>query len=126
MNRWDPLWIILILIVAGALWFLLLGRTADHPVAEIYYDNQLIDSIDLATAKPRRFSYPQDPHVVFEIFPDHRIAFVASDCPDKVCIHAGRLMLPGDAAACLPNHFMLKIRQGEKAPADKAVPDIVQ
>lgn len=136
-SRWDILWISLML--AGALWLMLraAARPASHLVADVYYENRLIDTIDLDTAQPRQFRYPQHPAVVFEIFADRQIAIVRSDCPDQVCVHMGRLIRSGDYSACLPNGFVLRVRQNPSAStasgpsaADDArrtdAPDIVQ
>ncbi len=37
------------------------------------------------------------------------ICFVASSCPDKVCIHAGCLSKAGEVAACLPNETVVSV-----------------
>jgi hypothetical protein len=46
---------------------------------------------------------------VFHLYEDGSIAFEQSDCPEKICIRAGKLHLPGQFAACLPNGLILKI-----------------
>lgn len=77
--------------------------------AEIYYGSQLIETIDLEQAVDRTFSVPQKENVIFHQYADGSIRFEHSDCPDKVCIHAGKLNTVGDFAACLPNELILKI-----------------
>ena len=47
--------------------------------------------------------------MVFHLYKDGSIAFEESDCPDRVCIHAGRLKTAGQFAACLPNGIVMKI-----------------
>ncbi len=37
------------------------------------------------------------------------IKFIASDCPDKVCIHSGLLSHSGEIAACLPNGTVVTV-----------------
>jgi hypothetical protein len=64
----------------------------------------------------KTFSLPSAPHVVFEIN-NERIAFVESDCPDRICIRAGFISLPGQMAACLPNRLVMVIL-GEDGNAD--------
>jgi len=66
------------------------------------------------------FSTLNMPNVIFEVS-DGRIAFIHSDCPDQVCIHAGWLIHPGQTAACLPNQIILFLRS--KDPEDDS-PDI--
>jgi len=40
---------------------------------------------------------------------DGAICFYSSTCRDKICIHAGDLRWPGQAAACLPNKVVVRI-----------------
>lgn len=47
------------------------------------------------------------------------IAVVEADCPDGLCIKAGRLSRPGDVAACLPHGLLLEVK-GSAAPAEDA------
>ncbi|MDR3255458.1 MAG: NusG domain II-containing protein [Synergistaceae bacterium] len=47
--------------------------------------------------------------------------FVASDCPDKVCIHTGFLTKPGQAAACLPNRVVIRVSPGGADTLDSVV-----
>ncbi len=78
-------------------------------VAEIYYNSELIETVDLDTGIDRTFSIPQDDHVIFHLFKDGTIRFEESDCPDKICIRAGKLSIVGESAACLPNKIVMKI-----------------
>ena len=82
------------------------GRPAK---AEIYYYSKLVMTVDLTKGKERTFSVPQEKDVVFRIDKEGNIGFVKSDCPDKICIHAGMLHTVGQSAACLPNGLVLKI-----------------
>lgn len=90
--------------------------------AEIYYYEELISTVDLSRGEEQIFSIPEDPNVVFHLYEDGGICFEESDCPDKVCIHAGILRRAGQFAACLPNGIVLRILSEEENSED---PDIV-
>lgn len=91
--------------------------------AEIYYYSELVKTVELNAGEPIDFSITQEPDVVFHISEDGAIAFIESDCPDKVCIKTGALDSVGQYAACLPNGVVLKIvPAGERSEDD---PDIV-
>lgn len=77
--------------------------------AEIYYNSELVKTIDLDTGVDTEFTVPQDENVVFHLYKDGSIAFEQSDCPDKICIKTGKLSMVGESAACLPNKLFLKI-----------------
>ncbi|MDD5602493.1 MAG: NusG domain II-containing protein [Eubacteriales bacterium] len=40
-----------------------------------------------------------------------RIRFESSSCPDKICVGAGWLSMPGQMAVCIPNRTLIKIVQ---------------
>jgi len=48
------------------------------------------------------------PTVIFEVRAG-QIAFIASDCPDQLCVQSGFLHRAGQMAACLPNGLILRI-----------------
>lgn len=103
--------IILILIVLSVSGLLIYRHinSGKSAIAEIYYKTTLVKTIDLSNCKDEEFSIPQNENVVFRTYSDGSICFYESDCPDKICIHAGRLSMPGESAACLPNQIFLKI-----------------
>ena len=103
--------IILAIVLAGiSLWgvfnYVYSGNMAK---AEIYYKSKLVETIDLNRTGDKRFSIPQNAHVIFHLYSDGSICFEGSDCPDKICIKSGRLSRVGESAACLPNKIFLKI-----------------
>lgn len=83
-------------------------REGDVLRAEIYVHGVLVDTLVL-DGRERAISPPGLPSVVVETYADHSVAFVSSDCPDKVCVHAGHMHRAGDTAACLPNGVLLKL-----------------
>lgn len=109
-KRTDIIIIVGILAVSGIGWGIYNSIFAGEQVkAEIYYYSKLVKTVELNTGKEERFSLPEDENVVFHLYKDGSIAFEESDCPDHVCIHAGRLKREGQFAACLPNGFVMKI-----------------
>lgn len=113
-KRTDIIVILIILAVSAVSWTIYKSRNTGRPVkAEIYYYSELVETIDLSTAAEGTFSIPQNQDVVFDIDNEGNISFIRSDCPDKICIHTGKLHLAGQSAACLPNGIVVKI-----VPAD--------
>ncbi|MDD2484054.1 MAG: NusG domain II-containing protein [Eubacteriales bacterium] len=123
-KKTDLLIIATILIVSAlsfGIYQLFLGGSAAR--AEIYYEGELVESIRLERGEEKEFSVPEAPSVVFHLWPDCTISFSQSDCPDQVCVHAGRIGTVGEFAACLPNKLVLKIVSDGKD--EKEAPDIV-
>ena len=86
--------------------------------AEIYYKSELVKTVDLTAGVDKSFSIEQNKNVVFHVFKDGNICFQESNCPDKVCIHAGKLHTVGESAACLPNSIVLKIVAKDQRSSD--------
>jgi hypothetical protein len=74
--------------------------------ATIIIDGSVAEIIEIEDSSI--FSLPERPNVVFEIR-NGTIAFVSSDCPDKICIKTGFIRHGGQFAACLPNGVVLRI-----------------
>ena len=76
--------------------------TSGHP------DIMLDLSMDAAFALPGRPAV----HIGIK---DGKAAFVASDCPDQICVKSGFLYRPGAQAACLPNKTAMVVVGTENA-----------
>lgn len=124
IRKTDLIIVAVLLAVGVGGWFLYRALFAETPaVAEIYCGSELVESIPLVKGEDRTFSVPQNEHVVFHLYPDGSICFEESDCPDQVCVRTGRIRLPGESAACLPNEMILKIVSADGSAADG--PDII-
>lgn len=123
-RKTDFIVIAAIIAVAALLWIayssIFAGKAAR---AEIYYYSELVETVDLLPGQEKTFSIAQEENVVFRLDKEGNIQFIQSDCPDKVCIKAGKLHMVGQSAACLPNGIVVKIvPQGERNEDD---PDII-
>ena len=119
-----------IIIVVPILIFAIIGlliynrmHTEKGTKAEIYYESELVKTVELAAEKSYTFRIKENEDVLFEVYEDNSIAFVDSDCPDKICINSGKLKNVGQTAACLPNRIMIKIvsEDADKNEIDKVV-----
>ncbi len=124
IKKTDMILIAAILAVSLALWLGYRYVTASRPVkAEVYYKSELAYTVDLSRGEEREFTLPQEPDVVLHLYADGEIAFVKSDCPDKICIHTGKIGGIGESAACLPNGVLVKIVPADGYSSDD--PDLV-
>lgn len=108
--------VVAVLLLAAAGIFLLFRLQDSAAAAEIYLNGKLLKTVPLNTGEEQSFSLPERENVVFHLYPDGSIAFESSDCPDKICVHAGRLRRTGQTAACLPNGLLLKIAGSSDGP----------
>ncbi|MCE5236322.1 MAG: NusG domain II-containing protein [Clostridiaceae bacterium] len=122
-RKRDLLFIGAVAAIGVLLWVLLNGAVGKAGAyAEIYYRSRLVKTVALTENREESFSLAELPDVVFHLYGDGSIAFVESDCPDKICIRAGRLHLVGQTAACLPNEVYMKI---VATTFDPDAPDLV-
>lgn len=123
-EKRDILVIFVILALAGATWLAYTNYTSNEKTyAEIYYDSKLIKKVSLDGGKEEEFRIKEAPAVLFKITKDGKIAFIESDCPDKVCINTGKIDKNGQFAACLPNKVVVRIVKGNIE--DDEEPDVV-
>jgi hypothetical protein len=105
----------LLLFLATRIFFNDSGET----YCEILVDGNVVAEVELF--ENRTFSIEERPAIVFEV-KDRAIAFIHSDCPDKVCIHSGFQSHNGQSASCLPNQTSIVIRSRNREADD---PEIV-
>ncbi|HAD19883.1 MAG TPA: hypothetical protein DCF42_05740 [Lachnospiraceae bacterium] len=46
---------------------------------------------------------------------------IEADCPDKLCVHQGKIHAKGETIVCLPNKVVVSIRGGEDSSVDAVV-----
>ena len=87
--------------------------------ARIFFDRGAITpSFYLPQAAEEEISLAKYGKEVLLEVKNHRIAFISSDCPDKVCIHNGWLAREGEQAVCLPNRVSVILTDGSTVPVE--------
>ena len=115
LTKHDVILISVILLIG----FLLLGGRrgwARQPVnhAEITSQN----SVHVVYLDHDRVFYLDGmSNVLFEV-KNGRIAFVESDCADRICVNTGFIGHAGQMAACLPNGMIMQILGGDSSGND--------
>lgn len=107
--RKSDIKIIAVLLIIGALWIVYyhLPAADEFLCAEISCDSQVVASVPLDGEKIT-YVVPGHENVVLTIG-EGEVAFVESDCPDKICIKTGKLTSSGQSAACLPNKVIVRV-----------------
>ena len=103
------------LFIVGCLLFALLAfhlftayRAQGEKYAEVSVNGEIDAEIALDSLEEQRYTPEALPGVEIAV-KNGEAGFVRSDCPDKVCVHAGFLSAPGQSAVCLPNRVVLRI-----------------
>jgi len=104
-NKYDfPVFAAVIIIAAVIYIFTGLEKGA---VCEIKIDGKILHAIILS-GHERDFELPENPNIKFKI-KDNAIAFISSDCPDKICVNTGWLRYSGQTAVCMPNRVSIHV-----------------
>ena len=87
---------------------------AGGTVANIYRDGVPVCSIDLSlVTEPYEFTLTDGRGSnVIRVEPG-RIVVVSADCPDKVCVHQGRVTTAGIPIVCMPHRLVIQIEGDE-------------
>lgn len=118
-------WVLLvgILLLAALLSCLILyTRPAPGTVANIYRDGTAVRSVDLSlVTEPYEFTLTDERGSnVIRVEPG-RIAVIAADCPDKVCVAAGWHADSAAPIVCLPHRLVIRIEKNAEANVPDAV-----
>ena len=110
-----------VLVCASILWLILpTGAGAGGASAAlIYHDGRAVAELPLDRQGSRSFSFEAGA-ISVEAVPGRGVRIVESNCPAKVCVHAGWINKPGETIACLPNKLLVEIK-GEKQEYDAVI-----
>ena len=111
--------LIIIAVIIYVIYNITAGRAySDKAVCQISVDGKVVQTVDLSEPDCE-FTLSQNPNIRFSV-KNHAIAFIASDCPDKICVRTGYISHTGQTAACLPNRVIIRVvsEKGESDGAD--------
>ncbi len=89
-----------------------------NSTAYIYHNNTLVKTVPLNSQNPQTVTIVGAEAVTIQYDGMGSIYFKDSDCPDRICINAGKLKQYPDTAACLPNGVIIKIMSDKLSEID--------
>ena len=116
------IFLILFLCLAGAALFLpgILGN--GNLEALIYENGNITHRIDLSEVEKSYIITLDGPPASTVKVEQNAISYLSSECPDKLCVKAGKLTHRGDTAACLPAKTVIVI---EGKSGNNTLPDVI-
>lgn len=108
----NDILLIVFLGVIIAFSFLLKSFSDSNLIAEIYFDGEIIETVNLTEKEEKKIVTGENSSVVI-VARDGKIYFDKSSCQDKICVKSGELQKNGDFASCLPEKVIVKV-SGEK------------
>ena len=120
-TRADRLLILILALASSiALAILFFGRSEPKQAihVSIQVDGKEIDHFSLAEAEGRTMRYKTSYGCNVVKIEQGSISVFEADCPDKLCMHQGRISRPGQILVCLPNRFLVELRGGAEDASD--------
>ena len=120
-TRADRLLILFLTLASSiTLAILFFGRTESKQTihVSIQVDGKEIDHFSLAEAEGRTMRYKTSYGCNVVKIEQGKISVFEADCPDKLCVHQGRISRPGQILVCLPNRFLVELRGGAEDASD--------
>ena len=112
----KDIFIILLLLIFAAGFYLLNLPGEEGKIAEISVDGKIVATVSLS-GKDDGVHRIGGMNITYEV-KDGKIAFISSDCPDKVCINDGFIGLGGQSVVCLPNKTVISIPRDDSGDID--------
>ncbi len=108
IKKFEIIIIIAVLAISFAVVLMLNLGEASGAVADVYYNGELLKSIDLSKNKTHNFEadYP----VTLEVS-SGAIRFVDSVCPDHLCEGFGYIKNPYENAVCMPAKVIVIVNE---------------
>lgn len=106
-RKGDILAVALVLLLAAAVAMCFLPESGGgEPVAEIYRDGQLLQTLSLDEEQSLTVTGSYTNTVTVS---GGRVAITASDCPGEDCVHSGWIHTSGRSIVCLPNGVEVRV-----------------
>ena len=117
-KKTDLLLIGGLLLLFAALFLFLRSGGEGHVVAKVYQNDKLVREIELWQVKESfTIAMPTEPALTIQVEPG-AIYVAHADCPDQICVHAGRLTKGRQTAVCLPARVAIVLEaQGDDVDA---------
>ncbi len=120
INKYDIALILaiiavnIIVLIYGAL------NTADkgQKIAYVYSNNQLVGEYTLTKDYETEFKVEANSGYNTIHIKDGKVWINEATCPDKVCLHQGKISNDGEIIVCLPNRLMVQIKDSTEAKDD--------
>ena len=114
MKKRDIILIASILVIAIA-FFLIVELTKEEGAGVVVK----VDGVEVAEySLSKNGTYPLNGGTNILVIEDGRAYLSDANCPDKLCVHQGKISRTGEVITCLPNKLTVTVYGGEESEID--------
>jgi len=113
MNKYDWILVSSLLIIIGLTFVFLYKKDSDNKLAKVYYENEVILTIDLTLKEEKEYivkGYNGDVTIKTK---DGKIKVDSEKSPLNLCSKQGYISSSNEVIVCLPNKIIIKIEDKE-------------
>lgn len=127
INKYDIALIAIIVVVNLLVLIYGVFNTTDKgkKIAYVYSDNRLVGEYTLTEDYETEFKVEVDSGYNTVHIKDGSVWIQDATCPDKVCLHQGKISKDGEIIVCLPNRLMIQIDDNTDTSGTKDGTDII-
>lgn len=115
-RKSDFVLIIAIVLVAALLWVVLRFTSREGSYVKVTIDGQIYGEYPLNDELEIRIG--DDGSYNLLIIQNGEAYVSEASCPDKLCVHQGRIHYNGQSIVCLPNKVVVEVIGGEQSEYD--------
>ena len=109
VKKWLPMLCILAVLAVCGVWIILQHRPAvSGNLAEVRISDQTVLRLPLNQDCRHELTGSGGIHLVVAVH-DGSVYVERSECPDKICVHRGRISQEGDRIICMPARTVIEI-----------------
>lgn len=110
-RKGDWLAIAMVVVIAvGVMLCFLPGSSEPAAYAQVYLNGELVKTVALSE---NQTFWIEDQYRNEITVADGAVAFTASDCPGRDCVHSGSMRSTGRSLVCLPNGVEIRVISAE-------------
>lgn len=96
-----------VLLIMGAFFYVLICFKGDGAAVEVLVDGKVIAGYSLSEKGTYEIEGTNGSNIL--IIENGSAYMFDADCPDKLCVHMGKISKAGEAIICLPNKIVVRV-----------------
>lgn len=121
MKKWknDVILVAVIVLAAALLWLGTYLTRSEGAYVRVSVDGELFGEYPLDTDTVIRIGNETSYNLL--VIEEGEASVTEASCPDKLCVHQGKIHYNGQSIVCLPNKVVIEVVGGEESGYDVVV-----